>query len=507
MAADAELMRRALAQGDTARRPDRAQPVGRRGRRARRRGRRRGRHAAPGRRPRRARGPPRRRRPGPWRHRLHHPRTLLARTAAPRRASARSVDAGVTPGRRGARGPRPRRRRQGIAQLRDHGLTVDVGIDADLAARALAPYLLHRRLGRAFTVVKTAMSLDGRIAARDGSSQWITGAASRADAHVLRADSQAVMVGAGTALADRPSLTVRDLKPPGHRASPLRVLLDATVGCPPRARCSTPTLAPTLVVTTRRRPTLRSRPGWRPAPRCSPCRPSTGGTGVDLDATLEMLAGLGVLQVLVEGGAATRPARWCEAGLADRIVTYVAPTMLGRDGRLAFDLDGPARSTTPAAGGWSTSPGSAPTSASTTSPARAERQAASWRTQSRSDVHRASSRSWAPSGRSPPTRAARASRSTRPSCSTDAEIGASIAVNGCCLTVVELHPTAGGRPTRSPRPSTAPRSARSPPATPVNLERPMRLSDRLGGHVVQGHVDGVGTLARPRTRCPTAPPA
>ena len=101
-----------------------------------------------------------------------------------------------------------------FAQLREHGIRVDVGIGAEAAARSLAPYLLHRRAGRAFTVVKTAMSLDGRIAARDGSSQWITGAASRADAHRLRADSQAIVIGAGTALADTPRLTVRDADGP-----------------------------------------------------------------------------------------------------------------------------------------------------------------------------------------------------------------------------------------------------------------------------------------------------
>ena len=78
----------------------------------------------------------------------------------------------------------------------------------------------------------------------------------------------------------------------------------------------------------------------------------------------------------------------------------------------------------------------------------------------------------------------------------DAELGASIAVNGCCLTVVELHDD-GGPPTRSPRPSTARRSARCSAGDPVNLERPVRLADRLGGHVVQGHVDARRHRARP----------
>ena len=94
---------------------------------------------------------------------------------------------------------------QGIAALREAGVTVDVGTEADAATRLLAPYLVHRAEGRSFVVLKTATSLDGRIAARDGSSRWITGPAARADVHELRADSQAVIVGAGTALADLPS--------------------------------------------------------------------------------------------------------------------------------------------------------------------------------------------------------------------------------------------------------------------------------------------------------------
>src|SRR4051794_4261143 len=230
---------------------------------------------------------------------------------------------------------------RGIAQLRDHGITVDIGVGADDAVRSLAPYLLHRRLGRAYTVVKTAMSLDGRIAARDGSSRWITGAASRADAHVLRADSQAVVVGAGTALADKPSLTARDVEPPVARP-PLRVVLDATGRVPPDGPLFDPALAPTLVVTTEAAPDAAHQ-GWLAAgAKVLTVPAATDGVGVQLEATLEVLGGLGVLQALFEGGAALSGSL-VEAGLADRLVTYVAPTMLGRDGRPALDLAGPAR--------------------------------------------------------------------------------------------------------------------------------------------------------------------
>ena len=104
--------------------------------------------------------------------------------------------------------PDPHVAGQGIAVLRRAGVTVDVGTEADAATRLLAPYLVHRAEGRSFVVLKTATSLDGRIAARDGSSRWITGPAARADVHELRADSQAVIVGAGHR-ARRPSLPHR----------------------------------------------------------------------------------------------------------------------------------------------------------------------------------------------------------------------------------------------------------------------------------------------------------
>jgi len=236
--------------------------------------------------------------------------------------------------------PDPQVAGSGVAQLREHGVTVDVGVEAEAAARALAPYLLHRRAGRAFTVVKAAMSLDGRIAARDGSSRWITGDAARADAHALRADSQAVVVGAGTALADQPRLTVRDVTPPVEH-QPLRVVLDATGRVPADGPLFDTDLAPTLVVTTNTVSDAAHQSWLAAGAKVLTVPAATNGLGVDLTATLEALGGLGVLQALVEGGA-TLAGALVDAGLADRLVTYVAPTLLGRDGRPAFDLTGPA---------------------------------------------------------------------------------------------------------------------------------------------------------------------
>ncbi len=98
---------------------------------------------------------------------------------------------------------------RGVEVLRSAGVEVEVGVAADVVGEQLAPYAAHRRTGRPWVVLKLAATLDGRIAAPDGSSRWITGEAARRDAHRLRAVSDAVIVGAGTVRADDPSLTVR----------------------------------------------------------------------------------------------------------------------------------------------------------------------------------------------------------------------------------------------------------------------------------------------------------
>ena len=119
--------------------------------------------------------------------------------------------------------PDPQVSGRGVDELRGQGIVVDVGVAADEASELLAPYLKHRRTGRPWVVLKLAASMDGRIAAPDGSARWLTGDLARADAHRLRASSDAVLVGAGTVRADDPELTVRVDPVPEHQ--PLRVVL------------------------------------------------------------------------------------------------------------------------------------------------------------------------------------------------------------------------------------------------------------------------------------------
>jgi diaminohydroxyphosphoribosylaminopyrimidine deaminase / 5-amino-6-(5-phosphoribosylamino)uracil reductase len=234
--------------------------------------------------------------------------------------------------------PDPNVAGRGLARLRGAGVDADVGPGAVAARRSLAPYLHHRRTGQAWCLLKTAMSLDARTAAADGTSRWITGAAARADAHRLRAESQAVVVGAGTALADRPSLTARDVDPPAER-QPLRVLLDARGRVPATGPLFDPALAPTLVVTTDAAP-ASAIDGWRAAGAKVETVPPAPG-GVDLVATLDLLGRHDVVQALFEGGSEVHGAL-LTAGLADRLVAYVAPLTLGPRARAAFPAPDPA---------------------------------------------------------------------------------------------------------------------------------------------------------------------
>ncbi|HSL11504.1 MAG TPA: bifunctional diaminohydroxyphosphoribosylaminopyrimidine deaminase/5-amino-6-(5-phosphoribosylamino)uracil reductase RibD [Actinomycetota bacterium] len=212
----------------------------------------------------------------------------------------------------------------GAETLRSAGIGVQVGVLADEARRLNAAFERHVTTGRPYVVLKSAASLDGRTAASDGSSRWITSDEARADAHRLRAWSDAVVVGAGTAIADDPSLTVRV---PGLEAArpPLRVVVDAT------GRVSVPRrlfdrAAPTLVATTHRAPDDRIG-AWEAAGAEVLVLDDDGGT-VALEPLLEALGKRDVQGVLVEGGA-TLAWSFVRDRLVDRVVVYLAPKLVG----------------------------------------------------------------------------------------------------------------------------------------------------------------------------------
>jgi diaminohydroxyphosphoribosylaminopyrimidine deaminase/5-amino-6-(5-phosphoribosylamino)uracil reductase len=177
---------------------------------------------------------------------------------------------------------------RGVARLRDAGVAVEVGLCAGEVSDQLGPYLKHRSTRRPWVVLKLAATLDGRTAAPDGTSRWITGPEARADAHALRAESDAVLVGAGTVRADDPALDVRHASGP----DPIRVVL----GKPPEGA------------------------------RVLPALELSG----DLHGVLDELGGRGVVQLLVEGGASVAH-DFHRSGLVDRYVLYLAPSLFGGD--------------------------------------------------------------------------------------------------------------------------------------------------------------------------------
>lgn len=135
---------------------------------------------------------------------------------------------------------------QGLAELRNAGLEVSVGLSADEARRLNAPYLKLVETGHPFAIAKWAMTLDGKIATRTGESRWISGKASRQIVHALRGRVDAIVVGIGTALADNPLLTAR---PAGPRVA-TRVVLDSRARLPLTGRLVRSAAdAPVLVAT------------------------------------------------------------------------------------------------------------------------------------------------------------------------------------------------------------------------------------------------------------------
>lgn len=198
------------------------------------------------------------------------------------------VEAGVTRVVVALEDPDVRARGRGFTKLQKAGVAVEVGLCAAEVRAQLRPYLKHRLTGRPWVVLKLAATLDGRTAAPDGTSQWITGHAARADAHRLRSQSDAVLVGAGTVRADDPCLTVRCV----DGRDPERVVLGR-------------------------------------APAGARVHPALEMSG-DLGAVLSDLGGRGVVQLLVEGGPSVAHG-FHRAGLVDRYVLYLAPALVGGD--------------------------------------------------------------------------------------------------------------------------------------------------------------------------------
>ena len=217
----------------------------------------------------------------------------------------------------------------GVQALRAAGVEVVTGLlEPEVAEGPLSAWLHRQRTGLPLVTWKYAATLDGRSAAADGTSRWITGPEARADVHLLRSQADAIVVGVGTVLTDDPQLTVRPAVPQGGSTreghQPLRVVVDSRGRTPATAKVLDDS-ARTLLVTT--------------GPSYGEDRTLVlaGSDQVDLPALLKALAARDVVSVLLEGGP-TLAGAFLREGLVDRVIGYVAPALLGAGSAALGDL-------------------------------------------------------------------------------------------------------------------------------------------------------------------------
>jgi len=232
----------------------------------------------------------------------------------------------------------PRVAGRGFAMLRAAGIEVTTGVMAAEAARDLAGFLLRVREGRPRVTLKLAASFDGRIATATGDSQWITGPQARRVVHAMRARHDAVLVGAGTARADDPALTVRGL---GMTHQPVRIVVSRRLDLPlggilartaadvPLWLCHGPDADPRLIE------------AWSGlGARLIPCATAAGQ--IDVAALLQALGQAGLTSVFCEGGGALA-ASLLSAGMVDELIGFTAGVMIGAEGQPALGALGLAR--------------------------------------------------------------------------------------------------------------------------------------------------------------------
>jgi diaminohydroxyphosphoribosylaminopyrimidine deaminase / 5-amino-6-(5-phosphoribosylamino)uracil reductase len=231
--------------------------------------------------------------------------------------------------------PNPLVNGRGAEALRAAGISVESGLLAQEARELNAGFFKRMQSGRPFVRVKLAMSLDGRTALADGSSQWLTGEAAREDVQLWRARSSAVLTGIGTILSDDARLNVRLPQLAREARQPLRVVLDTHLRTPQAARLFTEggevLILTALAGLDETRAAALSAKGARVETL------PTHGERLDLAAVLERLGELEANEVLVEAGA-TLAGELLRQGLADELLLYMAPKLLGAGARSLVDL-------------------------------------------------------------------------------------------------------------------------------------------------------------------------
>jgi diaminohydroxyphosphoribosylaminopyrimidine deaminase/5-amino-6-(5-phosphoribosylamino)uracil reductase len=221
-----------------------------------------------------------------------------------------------------------------VEMLRKNGINCTVGI-MEKECRALNEvYIKHRSTGLPFITIKYAQTLDGRIASSTGHSRWISSPPSHKLAHKMRSLHDAVLVGIGTVIRDNPQLTVRLVK----GISPHRVILDSKLRIPPEAVVLTEQdIAAATIATTPSAPTARLKVFQKMGIEVLVIPPDGQGD-VDLRQLLKVLGERNITSILVEGGAETITS-FIRLSLADRLVVFTAPRIMGRGVEAVGELD------------------------------------------------------------------------------------------------------------------------------------------------------------------------
>ena len=233
------------------------------------------------------------------------------------------VDAGIARVVVAAIDPYPPVRGRGVAILRRAGIEVSIGMLEAAARQVNEGFITRITRGRPFGLLKLAMSLDGRIAAKSGDSKWISSDESRALVHRWRRECDAVLVGAGTAIADNPRLTCRGK----DGRDPVRIVVDAKLRTPPSSRVFTQKSKACAIFITVPKNLTRARKLYTRA-NVEVIAAAEKDGEIDLRAAVKELGRRGMNKVLFEGGAHTA-ASALKAGVIDRVAFFVAPRIIG----------------------------------------------------------------------------------------------------------------------------------------------------------------------------------
>jgi len=242
------------------------------------------------------------------------------------RAGVKRVVAGMSD-------PNPQVNGGGLLALQQAGIETLCGVREEECRAINRPFLKFISTGQPYVTYKCAMTLDGKIASVTGESRWISGEESRKVVHRMRADSNAIMVGVDTIIADNPQLTVRHIK----GRNPLRIIVDSTLRTPESVTVLSSQMAPgTMIATTETNPKVHAR-YLKSGARILVCRSDDGR--VDLHDLWSKLGKLGIQSLLLEGGSRLA-GEALRQGLIDECVFFYAPKVVGSDGFSPFAITG-----------------------------------------------------------------------------------------------------------------------------------------------------------------------